>query len=521
MSAEAERNDQNTGDRISETTPLLQHVVSEENDAEAGAFQPRKITSPTPVPWRQILTLCAVRIVDPIAFSQILPYINDMLRDMHVTEDPARIGFYSGIAESAFSFAVMLAIYPWARLSGELFASFMVRISRGTKTRVALRDARGRVGDLVVYASTEFSLGRNFALYGWPMFGKLCLLFNNNSSAVHSIVGEMTDDTNAAQVFPIYGLSFPLGTTIGAFIGGTFAHAPERWPSIFRGSFFDAYPYAVPSLISACFTFMSLIFGAIYLDETYPNKVKTNPRKANITIAPNLSAPPPSALSLIQIPRIRSLTISGFFLCFLSSSFDIVFALFSFTPIPLGGLGFRPQRIGLAISISGIMGGLLSVLGMPRILRRWSPGIVYWFAMGFWPLAFAILPLLNMIARWKFELTRMMIDELTLTSVPSAERDPLVWTGIVIALAASKIGCMAYGCNMLLVRASAPAPNALGSTIGVVHFSINFARAVSPALASSLFTLSTQHNILQGSLWAWIMMVIGFVGQYTTRSLRE
>lgn len=37
-------------------------------------------------------------------------------------------------------------------------------------------------------------------------------------------------------------------------------------------------------------------------------------------------------------------------------------------------------------------------------------------------------------------------------------------------------------CSMLLVRVSAPAPNALGSTNGVVHFAINFARAISPAI---------------------------------------
>ncbi|KAG8810715.1 hypothetical protein FRC19_004354 [Serendipita sp. 401] len=500
MNTESEGNGRNNISGVTESTPLLQHDASPENDAEQG----RKTTTTvqTPVPWRQILTLCAVRIVDPIAFSQILPYINDMLRDMHVTDDPARIGFYSGLTESAFSLAVMLAIYPWARVSDHV----------GRKPVLL----SGTIG--VALATLSFMLALNFP---WIVVSRFVAgLCSGNSAAVHSIVGEMVDDSNAAQVYPIYGLSFPLGTTIGAFIGGTFAYAPLKWPFIFRGSFFKTYPYAVPSLISACFTFTSVIFGAIYLEETHPDKTKANLRKtanSDITIVRSLE-PPPSALTLIRIPRIRSLTISGFFLCFLSSSFDIVFTLFAFTPIPLGGLGFRPFRIGLAISISGIMGGLLSVLGMPRILRRWSPGVVYWFAMGFWPLAFAIMPVLNTISRWKLELTMMPEDPVV--SVPSAESDPAVWIGIVIALAASKIGCMAYGCNMLLVRTSAPAPNALGSTNGVVHLSINFARAISPALTSSLFAFSTQHNILQGSLWAWVMVIIGFIGQYTTRVLR-
>ena len=74
----------------------------------------------TPIPWRQLLTLCLVRLVDPICFSQIFPYINNHLLDMGVVRpnEPERVGFYSGLIESAFSVIVAVAIYPWARLSG-------------------------------------------------------------------------------------------------------------------------------------------------------------------------------------------------------------------------------------------------------------------------------------------------------------------------------------------------------------------------------------------------------------------
>lgn len=93
------------------------------NDTETSPLLPRDVehsrppSSVTPVPWKQILTLCAVRVVDPMSFAQILPYINDMLREMKVA-DPSRVGFYSGIIESSFSVAVIISIYPWARLSG-------------------------------------------------------------------------------------------------------------------------------------------------------------------------------------------------------------------------------------------------------------------------------------------------------------------------------------------------------------------------------------------------------------------
>jgi hypothetical protein len=51
----------------------------------------------------QLVCLCLIRLVDPIAFTQIFPYINEMMAHLHLTNDPSRVGFYSGLAESAFS----------------------------------------------------------------------------------------------------------------------------------------------------------------------------------------------------------------------------------------------------------------------------------------------------------------------------------------------------------------------------------------------------------------------------------
>lgn len=38
-----------------------------------------------------------MRLVEPIAYTQIFPYINEFMNDLHVTDDPKRIGFYSGM----------------------------------------------------------------------------------------------------------------------------------------------------------------------------------------------------------------------------------------------------------------------------------------------------------------------------------------------------------------------------------------------------------------------------------------
>lgn len=54
-------------------------------------------TTITPLPIRQLSVLCMLRVLDPLAFSQIFPYINNFMEDLHLTDDPSQVGFYSGL----------------------------------------------------------------------------------------------------------------------------------------------------------------------------------------------------------------------------------------------------------------------------------------------------------------------------------------------------------------------------------------------------------------------------------------
>ena len=77
---------------------------------------------PTSLPKAQLFILCLIRLVEPIAFAQVFPYINEMIADFHLPGGPARIAFYSGLAESAFAISSLFSIYHWARLSGQSFS---------------------------------------------------------------------------------------------------------------------------------------------------------------------------------------------------------------------------------------------------------------------------------------------------------------------------------------------------------------------------------------------------------------
>lgn len=103
---------------------------------------------------------------------------------------------------------------------------------------------------------------------------------------MHSTLGELTDATNQALAFPIYGLAWPLGSVIGCafsskgctrmetysshyspLIGGTFSEPAARFPSIFTSSFWQLHPYFLPSILASCFSIGGVALGYFYLQE--------------------------------------------------------------------------------------------------------------------------------------------------------------------------------------------------------------------------------------------------------------
>ncbi|KAF8184892.1 hypothetical protein K438DRAFT_1837053 [Mycena galopus ATCC 62051] len=73
----------------------------------------------------------------------------------------------------------------------------------------------------------------------------------------------------------------------------------------------------------------------IRLEETLPSKK----RKHALYSSAVSSRPPPTFAELLTIPVIRALTLSGHALNFITTAFDVVFVLYAYTPVEMGGLG--------------------------------------------------------------------------------------------------------------------------------------------------------------------------------------
>jgi hypothetical protein len=60
----------------------------------------KPVVERTPVPKLQLATVFLVRLAEPIAVTQLFPYINEYIHFLRVTDDPSQIGFYSGLGAS-------------------------------------------------------------------------------------------------------------------------------------------------------------------------------------------------------------------------------------------------------------------------------------------------------------------------------------------------------------------------------------------------------------------------------------
>ncbi|KAG8911594.1 hypothetical protein FRC01_005628, partial [Tulasnella sp. 417] len=367
-------------------------------DAEQQPLLAKGKAQRTPLPVFQLAILCMVRLAEPIAYTQIFPYVNSMVEDLHVTDNPAEVGFYSGLVDSLFAFAQLFTIFQWGRLSD--------RIGRRPVIMTGLLG--------VACGSFCFGLSKSFyqMLIGRAMAGALsgnvaCGRVLNNSFP--RVINRWI-----CVAFPLTGAFWCIGAIIGPLIGGTLSHPAERYPDIFGNyEFLKDRPYFLPSFISSLLTCFSIIVAYFFLEETLPSKVLEKKlraaAKAELVRSPSTSSygtltpskgparprdlssdtPPtcvetpatkavgPSTLSLLLDQRVRNVLIAGFLLSFICLCFETAFILWAYTPLRLGGLARKPADIGYALSSTAVLGIFISLFTFPALHSRFGTKSIY------------------------------------------------------------------------------------------------------------------------------------------------
>ncbi|KAJ3773904.1 major facilitator superfamily domain-containing protein [Lentinula raphanica] len=511
-----------------ERTPLLQQclvapsspdplsdLASPSLEAQEDLLELKSRREPSPLPRAQLITLCLVRIVVPISFTQIFPYINEFIELLGV-RDSSQIGFFSGLVESSFAISQLLFIYHWARLSDRFGRRPIIIIGTlGVALTTIVFGLASSIPELIVYRC-------------------LAGFFGATASVIHTVLGEITDSSNQAAAFPLYGVTGPVGSIIGPLIGGSLSNPAQKFepiedttrPASHLVKFLHLHPYFLPGLVSGIIALLGVALAYFCLEESLPSRRKDSRTGGSANKSDgddSVSVKLPSAKTLLCIPIIRALSLSGFALEMNGTSFVVLFVLFCYTPIEQGGLAFPPSIIGYSLAFTGLIAGLTQLFFMPILLRRFEAAKIYSFCMALWPVVFLVLPCLNIIARYGSEYGLDGLDNGQEHSQGLNHLSPhtkaILWVGFFAALTLSRVGGIAYPASMILIKNNVPSPSYLGSTNGLVQWFMCLSRCVSAAFASSAFAFSAKYNIMGGHFWAVLHALIAVGGWWLARSI--
>ncbi|KAF8310792.1 MFS general substrate transporter [Clavulina sp. PMI_390] len=407
-----------------ESTPLLgSETPSGASPSGSSDPEPPARKKATPLPLTALLILAFVRLAEPINMSQLFPYINQMLEYLGIASGE-KLGYYSGLVDSCFSFAQLFTIYFWSSLSDRI----------GRKPVIMI----GVSGAALSAACFGFSQSLPAMLISRSIAGAL----SGNVAVVSSMVSEMTDETNQGQAFPILGATFFFGSVVGPIIGGNFSNPLDKWPRFVEYfPIFRTYPYLLPCFVSSSISVVAVIMCALFVEErdqstSEPSSVPSlSPPPATSRPSKQHEATPSkdqkdgknegSMLRLLANPQLRAVMLSGFMFNLLAMGFSVLFVLYSYTQVEIGGLGRSVEEIGWVLATSGTAGTIISLVVFPRLQRRFNNRLMYTFFAAFFPIAYAMMPMGNLMAR---------------LAKKEGNSEALIWVAIVLIIAPIRIG---------------------------------------------------------------------------------
>jgi MFS family permease len=440
----------------------------------------------TPLPKIQLGIVLLLQICEPITSQSIYPYINQLISELDITGgDERKVGYYAGLIESLFFATEAITVLQWGRVSD--------RVGRKPVLLVGLFG--------IVLSMLSFGLSRTF----WMLVISRCLtgLLNGNIGVMKSVMGELTDSTNRAEGFSFMPVVWGLGATLGPLLGGSLSRPHERFPKYFSGEFWKAYPYFLPSLVTSSYVLFSFSITLLFFKETLPKhksaeralETADGPKSAS---SPTRDAPVPLR-DLLTYPVVLSVA-NYVCLAFLGIAFSALFPLFLAMPLEIGGLHLDPPLIGLIIGSYGAAGAVFQGFFFSKAVRYFGERRIFIACVSTFLPVFCLLPTMNVAAR-----------------AYGQKSTPVCILGLMV-LAIMAVNDMAYGTIFMFVTGSAPNKRSLGATNGLSQMTVSIARSIGPALATSLFSLSVEKNLLHGyAVYAFFGGVTCFAVWLATR----
>ncbi|KAJ7288064.1 major facilitator superfamily domain-containing protein [Mycena rebaudengoi] len=469
----------------------------------------------TPIPKLQVSIALLIQAAEALSATVIFPFVPQFVRDTGITGgDERKTGYWAGVLESVFFVSEFCSVYSWSRASDRF----------GRRPILLL----GPLG--LTVALLGFGWSKNF----WSLVFFRCAqgVFNGNIGVVKTVMAEMADSSNLAQIMAVIPVAWSSGSTLGPIIGGLLSNPEERWPDSFgKLKILRDNPYLLPCATVALLTFIFFLIALFGLRESSPIALRRKRREksrkssptastqnllsgdetsygstASVEIANEVDQDDPDTLVNEEVPTVRELLVPrlviplvnyGFF-CFTQTAFQVLFPLMYSTSIPNGGLGFSPYQIGATRGIWGIANSIFQLFLAARIIKRFGPRNAYIFAFANFAVCIGAYPLLSFFAQ------------------RSQKVDSIVWTIVVIQLISNLAISLAYASVQLYIVTSSPRASALSSTNSLAQMVATILRALAPVIASSLFSLSLEWRIAGGYMVYVILLGIVSAGIFTS-----
>ncbi|KAI9022464.1 major facilitator superfamily domain-containing protein [Hyaloraphidium curvatum] len=379
----------------------------------------------------------------------LFPFIYFLVKSWNITDDEKLIGQYVGLIGAAFCLAQFLTSAMWGALSDRI----------GRKPVLLF----GLVGSTITAVAFGFSKSFWFALSMRAASG----LMNGNVGVGKTIMGEITDESNRAQAFNLFGLMWEIGSIIAPILGGILADPAHQYPWLF-GNFqlFIDYPYALPCIVGAMASAIGTVAGFFFLEETLGRKaakVEDEEEGSGLKLK-NMDNEPPF---LFGMPKLCAYAIVAYGInCFANIIFEEILPLFIASPKTEGGMEFTSGQMGVMMSILGVSALVVQLIFVPSWEKKYGlPNLNIWF-LGIAAVTSIITPFMSYIEGpvW------------------------LIWTCLIVTLGFNIIGWgIAFTAQIVLINDTAP-PSRLGAAHGISQTLAAFTRTVGPALGGWLYT---------------------------------
>lgn len=240
----------------------------------------------------------------------------------------------------------------------------------------------------VAIATSLFGLSKTV----WQMILFRCLagVFSGTVVTLRTMIQELSTPETQARAYSWMAFSNNLGIFIGPVIGGALSNPADQYPRVFGNvQFFVNYPYALPSFVAGLFGLSAAILCIFFIKETLVTKESGKLG----------DEPPMTTWEVIKAPGVAKVLLLYNYVALLALAYTAVLPVYWFTSVPLGGYNLSPIQISLLLGLAGLSQAAWTILIFTGAQKRWGTGGVLRFSSYIWPIAYAVVPIGNVLLK--------------------------------------------------------------------------------------------------------------------------